>query len=186
MKELSLNILDVTKNSVSAGADTIELTLELDADGWLTFSVKDNGCGMSEEVLKRAQDPFYTTRTTRRVGMGLPLLKLAAEQAGGELRIESCIEEGKSGTELWATFDTKSIDFMPIGDIISTVCVLVSGSPEVRFIFNDITPEGVVSLDTSELRAVLGEEISLAHPEVVAWMRGYLAEQYADRGRDSL
>ncbi len=181
MKELSLNILDVTKNSVTAGADTIELTLSLSTDGWLSFSVKDNGCGMSEDVRKRAIDPFYTTRTTRRVGMGLPLLKLAAEQTGGELKIASSTEVGKSGTELCATFYTKSIDFMPIGDIISTVCVLISGSPEVRFIFKDITPEGTVSLDTAELREVLGDEISLAHPEVVSWIRGYIAEQYAER-----
>ena len=181
MKELSLNILDVTKNSVTAGADRIDITLELGEDGWLCFRVKDNGCGMSEEVQKRVTDPFYTTRTTRRVGMGLPLLKLASEQTGGSMNIISSTEKGSSGTELSATFDTKSIDFMPLGDIVSTMCILISGSPEVRFVFKDVTPKGVVSIDTAELREVLGEEISLAHPEVVSWMRGYLSEQYAER-----
>lgn len=182
MKELSLNILDVTKNSVTAGADRIDITLELSEDGWLRFSVKDNGCGMSEEIQRRVTDPFYTTRTTRKVGMGLPLLKLAAEQTGGEMTIISSTEVGKSGTLLSATFDTKSIDFMPVGDIVSTVCILISGSPEIHFVFNDITPGGQVSLDTAELKAVLGDEISLAEPEIVAWMRDYLREQYESRG----
>ena len=181
MKELSLNVLDVTKNSVTAGADTIKIFLLTSADGWLEFRVEDNGCGMSEEVQRRVTDPFYTTRTTRKVGMGLPLLKLAAEQTGGELKIVSSTEKGKSGTILSATFDTKSIDFMPIGDIVSTVCILIQGSPEVHFIFKDVTPEGEVSIDTDDLHAVLGDEISLSEPEIVAWMRDYLREQYAER-----
>lgn len=181
MKELSLNILDVTKNSVTAGADRIDITLELSDDGWLRFSVKDNGCGMSEEVQRRVTDPFYTTRTTRKVGMGLPLLKLASEQTGGEMKIISSTEAGKSGTLLEATFDTKSIDFMPVGDIVSTVCILISGSPEVHFVFQDTTPEGTVGIDTAELKAVLGDDISLAEPEVVTWMRDYLKDQYEER-----
>ncbi len=181
MKELSLNILDVTKNSVTAGADTIRITLELAENGWLSFTVEDNGCGMSEEVQRRVTDPFYTTRTTRKVGMGLPLLKLASEQTGGEMKIVSSTEKGKSGTTLSATFDTGSIDFMPVGDIVSTVCILISGSPDVRFVFKDITPEGTVSIDTAEIAAVLGDGISLAEPEIVAWMSEYLKEQYEER-----
>ena len=181
MKELSLNILDVTKNSVTAGADRIDIILETSEDGWLELRIEDNGCGMSEEVQRRVTDPFYTTRTTRKVGMGLPLLKLAAEQTGGELKIISSTEKGKSGTTLSATFDTRSIDFVPIGDIVSTICILISGSPEVRFVFKDIDPQGQVSIDTDDLHAVLGGEISLAEPEIVAWMRDYLKEQYAER-----
>ena len=123
MKELSLNILDVAKNSVSAGASLIEVSLSEDSDGILTLIIKDDGCGMSEETLRGVTDPFYTTRTTRKVGMGLPLLKMAAEQTGGTLKIVSSQKEGESGTELCATFNTKSIDFMPIGDIISSIVV---------------------------------------------------------------
>ena len=181
MKELSLNILDITKNSVTAGADRIEISLTLSENGWLEFKLTDNGCGMSEEVCKRVTDPFYTTRTTRKVGMGLPLLKLAAEQTGGSMTLTSSTEPGNSGTELLARFDTKSIDFMPIGDIVSTVCILISGSPDVRFIFKDTDPRGEVALDTLELKAVLGEEISLAEPEIVSWISGYLKEQYEER-----
>ena len=177
MKELSLNILDVAKNSVVAGASLVEISLITDIDGILTLYIKDNGCGMSEETLKGVTNPFYTTRTTRKVGMGLPLLKMAAEQTGGTLSITSSQKEGESGTELCATFDTKSIDFMPIGDIISTVCILIAGSPEIDFEFADISPKHTVMLKTAELRAVLGD-ISLAEPEIQQWMKEYLEEQY--------
>ena len=178
MKELSLNILDVAKNSVTAGASLVQITLHTDSLGWLTLTIADNGCGMSEETLKNVTDPFYTTRTTRKVGLGLPLLKLAAEQTGGSLRIKSSQETGKNGTTLTATFDTKSIDCMPVGDIVSTICILIAGSPEIDFEFSDVTPTREVSLKTRDLRAVLGEEISLAEPEIQGWIREYLQEQY--------
>ena len=183
MKELSLNVLDVTKNSVTAGADTIKIFLEASENGWLEFRVEDNGCGMTEEVQRRVTDPFYTTRTTRKVGMGLPLLRLAAEQTGGEMKIISSTEKGKSGTILSATFDTNSIDFMPVGDIVSTICILISGSPEVHFVFEDTDPRGKVSIDTDDLHEVLGDGISLSEPEIVAWMRDYLNDQYAERAK---
>ncbi len=177
MKELSLNILDITKNSVSAGAENIEISLVTDKTGLLTLTIKDDGCGMTDEVLKNVVNPFYTTRTTRKVGMGLPLLKLAAEQTGGELHIVSSTDKENHGTELVVTFDTKSIDFMPVGDIISTVCILISGSPEIDFVFRDISSEHSVYLDTKELREVLGD-VSLAEPEVGMWIGEYLKEQY--------
>ena len=178
MKELSLNILDVAKNSVVAGASLIEISLVTDDRGWMTIKIGDNGCGMNEETLKRVTDPFYTTRTTRKVGLGLPLLKLAAEQTGGTLRIQSSVEIGKSGTTLEATFDTKNIDCMPMGDIVSTVCILIAGSPEIDFDFSDVSPTRTVSLKTRELREVLGDEISLAQVEIQQWIREYLTEQY--------
>ena len=179
MKELSLNILDVAKNSVVAGAENVMISLVTDADGMLTLIIKDDGCGMTEETVKNVTDPFYTTRTTRKVGMGLPLLKLAAEQTGGYLKLESSKAENDHGTTVTAVFDTKSIDFMPIGDIVSTICILIAGSPEIDFDFSDITQDRQISLQTKELRAVLGEDISLAEPEIQAWMSEYLSEQYA-------
>ncbi len=178
MKELSLNILDVAKNSVTAGASLIRILLETDENGWLTLKICDNGCGMSEEILNHVTDPFYTTRTTRKVGLGLPLLKLAAEQTGGTLHICSSTEKGKSGTTLEATFDTKSIDCMPIGDIVSTICILIAGSPNIDFEFSDVSPTYSVVLKTQELKAVLGEDISLAEPEIQVWIQEYLKEQY--------
>lgn len=178
MKELSLNILDVAKNSTAAGAKLVKISLDTSENGILTLSVDDDGCGMSEETLKGVTDPFYTTRKTRKVGMGLPLLKMAAEQTGGKLEITSSTEEGKSGTSLKATFDTASIDCMPLGDIVSTVCVLIGGSPDVDLVFTDKRPAGTVSLDTREIRAVLGKGISLSEIEVQQWIKEYLEEQY--------
>lgn len=92
MKELSLNILDITQNSIAAGASHIRIALEENERGWLTLCIADNGCGMTEETLRRVRDPFYTTRKTRKVGMGISLLQLAAEQTGGSLTIESVHE----------------------------------------------------------------------------------------------
>ena len=174
-----MNILDVAKNSVVAGASLIEISLVTDERGWLTIRICDNGCGMSEETLKNVTDPFYTTRTTRKVGLGLPLLQLAAEQTGGSLRIQSSTEQGRSGTTLEATFDTHSIDCMPIGDMISTICILIAGSPQIDFDFSEQSPDRAVTLKTAELRAVLGEEISLAEPEIQQWIKEYLQEQYS-------
>ena len=178
MKELSLNILDITKNSVSAKAQNILISLATDERGLLTLKIVDDGCGMSEETVRSVTDPFYTTRTTRKVGMGIPLLKLAAEQTGGSLEIISSTDKSSHGTTVCATFDTKSIDFMPVGDIASTVSILIGGSPEIDFEFIDKTPEREVYLNTKELRAVLGEGISLGEPEIQMWMTEYLNEQY--------
>lgn len=185
MKELSLNILDVAKNSVRAGASLIEIALTLDEEAILTFAITDNGCGMEEDFLQHVTDPFYTTRTTRKVGLGLPLLKLAAEQTGGSLHIQSCTKPPHNGTRLEARFDTKSVDCMPLGDIVSTVCILIAGSPDIDFLFTHTSADFHVSLDTRELRAILGEEISLAEPEIQQWIGEYLKEQYTSKPQNS-
>ena len=180
MKELSLNILDVAKNSVRAGASKISIAIVTDVNGILTLTITDNGCGMDTETLSRVTDPFYTTRKTRGVGLGLPLLKLAAEQTGGDLKLTSSVETGKSGTVLEARFDTKSIDCMPMGDITSTICILVAGSPDIDFEFTDSNPDGTVELYTEQLKGILGD-ISLAEPEIQLWMTEYLNDQYLNR-----
>ena len=183
MKELSLHILDVAKNSVKAGASLTEISLLTDKEGILTIMITDNGCGMSEEVLVRVTDPFYTTRTTRKVGLGLPLLRLAAEQTGGSLSISSSTEEGKSGTVVKAVFNTKSIDCMPMGDIVSTVITLIAGSPMQDFVFSDVDEKKgrSVYLDTRQMREVLGDEVSLDALEIQMWMSEYLCEQYENK-----
>ena len=183
MKELSLHILDVAKNSVKAGATLVGIEVNTDKAGMMTIRISDNGCGMTDEVLARVTDPFYTTRTTRKVGLGLPLLRLAAEQTGGDFSLTSSTEKGNSGTVVTTRFDTKSIDCMPMGDIVSTVCTLIAGSPEIDFVFSDTDEEkkSSVSLDTRQMREVLGEGISLAEPEVQTWMSEYLCEQYENK-----
>ena len=183
MKELSLHILDVAKNSVKAGATLVGIDVNTDREGMMTIRISDNGCGMTDEVLARVTDPFYTTRTTRKVGLGLPLLRLAAEQTGGSFSLTSSTEKGNSGTVVTTQFDTKCIDCMPMGDIVSTVCTLIAGSPEIDFVFSDIDEgkESSVSLDTRQMREVLGEGISLAEPEIQMWMSEYLCEQYENK-----
>jgi anti-sigma regulatory factor (Ser/Thr protein kinase) len=182
MKELSLNILDVTENSVRAGARNIGISLICDKDGILTLTIEDDGCGMNEETLKRVSDPFYTTRKTRKIGLGIPFLRLAALQANGEVRIKSTPGEG---TTVKATFDTNSIDFTPIGDMVSTMTTLIMGAPNVDFTYEHVSPNGKVFLDTKELRAVLGG-VSLASVEVIGWIKDYLREQYNNFGGNKL
>ena len=183
MKELSLNILDIAQNSVKAGADTIGITLT-ETGNKLTILVSDNGCGMKEEFLRSVQDPFTTTRTTRKVGLGIPLFKLAAQQTGGDIKLTSRhVDEfaDNHGTEIEAVFFTDHLDFTPLGDVISTITVLIQGQPDIRWIFTHTTDKGQVNLDTSELKEVLGD-VPLDTFEVIVWIGDYLKEQYSEIG----
>lgn len=181
MKELSLHILDIVQNSTAAGAKHIDISLIDDGEGILTITVADDGRGMTPEVLERVVNPFYTTRTTRRVGLGIPLYKLAAEQTGGGLAITSVSEQAdkdKHGTVVTATFGTRSMNFLPLGDMVSTICTIVHGNPQIDYTFRHSAPGLEVRLSTAELREILGDDISLAEPEVMAWLSDYLAGQY--------
>ena len=179
MKELSLNILDIAQNSVKAGAKNIEILIDETA-GTMKISVNDDGCGMSPEFLASVTDPFTTTRTTRKVGLGIPLLKMEAEQTGGSFEISSATAEmsGEHGTKLSATFVKTSIDFIPLGDIIGTICVLVQGIGDYDYYFRHTTENGEVELSTAEMREMLGDDVPLGSPDVLAWVRDYLKEGY--------
>ncbi|MCH5189252.1 MAG: sensor histidine kinase [Oscillospiraceae bacterium] len=181
MKELSLNILDIAMNSVKAKADTVSITLT-ETDETFTMSISDNGCGMKKDFLETVTDPFSTTRTTRKVGMGIPFLKLAAEQTGGNFEITSKHESeypNAHGTVTSAVFNKGNIDFTPLGDIVSTVTTLIQGSPDIHWVFSHTTPKGEVSLDTNELKEVLGD-VPLDNTEVILWIKGYLEEAYSE------
>ncbi len=179
MKELSLNVLDIAMNSVKAKAKNILIKL-IEADGKLTLIIEDDGCGMSEETVQNVMNPFYTTRTTRSVGMGVPLLKLAAEQTGGGITIKSVSEKDnplEHGTTVTAEFFTDHLDFTPLGDIVSTVTTLIQGAPEIEWRLEHIAEKGSVELDTKELREILGD-VPLDNYEVIKWIDGYLKEGY--------
>ena len=171
MKELSLNILDVAKNSVTAGATLITIDVTENPQR-LTVVIGDNGCGMTQEFVSRVLDPFTTTRTTRRVGLGLPLMKMEAIMAGGDLNIESQVGVGTTVTT-W--FDPNNIDMPPLGDLCSSVITLVQGSPEIDFVFTHEKNGSQYTLDTREVREIMGD-ISLAEPEVLSWLSEFLAE----------
>ena len=175
MKELSLHMLDIAQNSISAGASRIALTVE-EEGGRIRLVVTDDGRGMSPEFLAAAADPFTTTRTTRKVGMGLALYLLAAEQTGGRLSIDSA--QGQ-GTTVTATFDRNHLDCPPLGDLAGTVALLIQGSPELELHYCHTAPGGEAELSTVELKEVLGDDISLAEPEIFAWIQNYLSEQEA-------
>ena len=179
MKELSLHILDIAENSAKAGAGLIGISIT-EKGGILTLRITDDGCGMKPEMLSRVTDPFTTSRTTRKVGLGLPLLRLAAEQTGGSLEITSRhIDEFPEdhGTVVTAVFDTRHIDSPPLGDVISTIVTLIQGHPQEELAFSHRTDLGTVTLDTRQLREVLGD-VPLDTYEVLKWIEGYLREQY--------
>lgn len=175
MKELSLNILDIVQNSIAAGAEHIGIALIEDADGKLQMTVCDDGCGMHAETLARVTDPFCTSRKTRKVGMGIPLLRLAAEQTGGSFEITS--KKGV-GTSTKAVFHSDSIDFTPLGDMTSTVTVLISMNTDRDFIYRRSVDEKEFVLDTREIKNIL-DGVPLDNPDVVQWMKEYIDENTA-------
>ena len=180
MKELSLNVLDVAKNSVKAGAQNVVISI-IETEETLTLTISDDGCGMTPEFLANVTDPFCTTRTTRAVGLGIPLLKLQAEQTGGNMSIESKHHEmfpNDHGTTTRAMFYKNHIDMTPLGDICSSVVTLIQGNPDIDFLFTHTSPDFEVKLDTKELKAVLGDDVPLDNAEVLLWITEYLKGQY--------
>jgi hypothetical protein len=158
---------------VKANATLIEISI-VEQDGVRTLTIKDDGHGMDAEFLARVTDPFTTTRTTRPVGMGLPLLKLAAEQAGGGMTIDS--RQGENhGTEVVATFRLDDIDCVPLGDVASSIVTLIHGSPDIDFEYLYKTEAGERTLSTREMREML-EGVPLNTPEVLKWVTEVLNE----------
>ena len=175
MKEIALHILDIAQNSLAARARRLEITLAEEGET-LTLTIADNGKGMSPELLATVSDPFTTTRTTRKMGLGLPLLRLSAEQTGGSLSVESAVG---AGTTVKALFRAEHIDCPPVGDMAGTIALLIQGAPELELTYVHRIGERSFRLDTREIRAELGAGISLAEPEIILWLKDYLQEQEA-------
>ncbi len=179
MKELSLNILDITENSVKAGAKLTVIDIT-ETDESLILTITDNGYGMTAEILDTVTNPFTTTRTTRKVGMGIPLLKLAAEQTGGEVVITSKHKNefpNEHGTIVKANFYKNHIDFTPLGDVISTITTLIQGHPDTDFLYIHKVEGKEILLDTREIKETL-EGLPINTYEVIKWIEEYLQEQY--------
>ncbi|MDO4488651.1 MAG: ATP-binding protein [Eubacteriales bacterium] len=182
MTEISLNILDVAENSTRAGATLVEITLAADTKAdTLTLVIKDNGCGMTPEQVEHVTDPFFTTRTTRKVGLGVPFLKQAAESTGGSFTIESEVGVGTTDT---AVFGLSHIDRMPLGDITTTIQNLIIYHPDTDFLYTYRYDDKEFVLDTREFREVLGG-VPLDTPDVAQYIKEYLAEnkQETDNGK---
>ncbi len=177
MTELSLHILDIVKNSTKAGATLVEVDItESTAQNVIKITITDNGCGMDEEFLKGVTDPFKTTRTTRKVGMGLSLFKTAAELTGGSFSITS--ELGR-GTVVTAVFVRDSIDRQPLGDMASTLVTLVSGSESTDFVYRHDFDGNAFEFSTVQVKEVLGD-VAITAPEVMAWINAYIDEGLQD------
>ena len=165
MQDLSLHILDIVENATQAGATLIEIHVSEDINkDLLKITIKDNGRGMDAVMAKRVKDPFMTTRTTRRVGMGIPLLEQAAKETGGNLLIIS--EPGK-GTEVVATFQESHIDRRPVGDMGATLATLIMGNPDLDFMYYSNLDGEEIEVDTQSIRAELNGTIGINDPAII-------------------
>ena len=173
MPEISLNILDVAENSTRAHASLVMITVDADPEhDRLTVSIKDDGCGMDKGQLSKVTDPFFTSRTTRKVGLGIPFFRYAAESTGGSFSIES---RPGIGTEVTAVFVLSHIDRMPLGDISSTIHTLIVYHPKTDFLYCYRYGDREFSLDTREFHKILGD-VPLDTPEVSSYILEYLQE----------
>ena len=153
MRELALHILDIAENSIAAGASQVAICIRKDTrNDELVISVKDNGQGMDDELIAKVMDPFITSRTTRKVGLGIPLLKQAANACNGDLTIQS--QPGK-GTLLTAKFQECHIDRMPIGNLADTFLTLLLGTPEVNWVLDYQVNDEIFHFDDTEVKEVL-------------------------------
>ncbi|MBQ8183333.1 MAG: ATP-binding protein [Clostridia bacterium] len=174
MRELSLNILDIAQNSIAAGASLTEILIKEDSvKKELLIGIYDNGKGMTEEQVRNVQDPFFTTRTTRKVGMGIPLFKMAAEQTGGSFSIVSQVGVG---TRVEAKFKTDSIDFTPLGDMSSTIATIVCMNEDKDFIYTRDVDGESFKFSSADIKTIL-DGVPLSEPSVMNWVEGYIGEQ---------
>ena len=173
MREIALHILDIVQNSVVAGATKIEVDIceDIQADR-LAVIIRDNGCGMTKEFLEKVVDPFTTKRTTRKVGLGIPLFKAAAEATDGSFDIWS--EVGR-GTVVTAVFGHSHIDRQPLGDMAGTMLGLFTSYENINFLYRHKSNDKVFEVDTAELKSVLGD-VPFSAPEVYLWLSDYLKE----------
>ena len=173
MPEISMNVLDIAENSVRADASLIEITVDIDQDAdKLSIIIKDDGCGMTPEQVEQVTDPFFTTRTTRKGGLGVPFYKMAALNTGGDFSIES---EPGAGTVTTAVFGLSHIDRMPLGDINGTIHTLVVFNTHIDFRYIYKFNDRSFSLDTREFKEIL-EGVPLNSPEISAYIKDYLDE----------
>lgn len=177
MKDLSMHILDIIQNSIEAGATKIGLLISEDSKcDTFSIEVSDNGRGMDQEELNSATDPFFTTRKTRRIGLGLPLLKAAAERCDGQMTVSSAKNKG---TTVFASFRCSHIDRAPLGNMIDTIINIIAGNPDLNLSFMHRIDGREIIFDADQLRTQL-EDISLNNPAVLNWIKKHLNDSYSE------
>ncbi len=173
MRELSLNVLDIAQNSIKAEASVVEIEVcESTEKKELLIGIYDNGKGMTKEQVQAVTDPFFTTRTTRKVGLGIPFFKMSAEMTGGNFGIES---EVGIGTKVKALYKTDHVDFTPLGDMCSTVIILITMNLHIDFVYKRSIDEKQFTVDTRQLKEILGD-VPLNEPSIVSWLTDYIKE----------
>jgi hypothetical protein len=181
-RDLSQHILDIAENGLTAGAKLLNIDIIEDTrTNQLTITVRDDGRGMSPDMVQRVTDPWVTTRTERKVGLGIPFLKQTAEMCNGEFEIASAPGQG---TTTSAAFQLDHIDRPPLGDVVGTLMCLVVGNPGVDLSYAHLVDGREYAFDTREIREVLGPEIPFSDPEVLGYLRGALTEGIASVGGD--
>ncbi|MEF9918093.1 MAG: ATP-binding protein [Eubacterium sp.] len=174
MKELSLHILDITQNSISAGAKLVKLSIIENPDkNLLEIIIEDNGKGISAEKLPVITNPFITSRTTRKVGLGLPLFKAAAEGCNGRFEIQSTINVG---TKVYASFEYDNIDRVPLGNMPDTVITMLMSFGDAELVYVHRYNDNEFVFDTREIKSVLQENSLMNDPDILNWIKGYVAE----------
>ncbi|HNZ10222.1 MAG: Sensor histidine kinase YycG [Deltaproteobacteria bacterium ADurb.Bin151] len=173
MLTLSDHILDITENSIRAGAKLIEISVDEDSENnLLTIEIKDDGHGMDQNTVQKVLDPFYTTKTVRRIGLGLPLLKDAAERSGGTFQINS---QENQGTTVKATFGLRHLDRQPLGAIINIMVILIISNSDIDFFYKHRHNDRRFEMDTREIRKEI-EDVPINHPQIIKYIRGTMEE----------
>lgn len=173
MKEISMHILDIAMNSVKAMATLIEIEVDDSVEkNCLRIIIKDNGTGMSKDMLTKVTDPFFTTRTTRRVGLGLPMLKESCERCNGKLTIDSQLG---GGTRVECFFERNNIDRAPMGNMGETIMTIINSLHDCELIYIHSTDRGMFSLSTKEVKNIL-DEGQISDSSVLLWIKEYINE----------
>ncbi|MBF4695379.1 ATP-binding protein [Fusibacter ferrireducens] len=173
MRELSLHILDIAQNSIKAEAETLRIVVieDLEQDK-LIIKIKDDGTGMDSETVAKVVDPFYTTRTTRKVGLGIPLFKSSAEACDGHFEIKSQLG---AGTEITAEFKHSHIDRVPLGDMPETIVTIINACDQMDLIYTHTINHKTFTLNTKEIKKLL-DGVPISNIDVIAWLRAYISE----------
>jgi hypothetical protein len=173
MRELSMHILDIAQNSIVANASFIQITIDEDLKAdTLTITIEDDGKGMNQEELAMVTNPFFTSRTTRRVGLGIPMFKASAEACDGAFEIKS--SKG-IGTHVKAEFKHSHIDRVPLGNMVDTMVVLITSDVNIDFLYTHRINSNVYILNTKDIKEVLGE-VQINNMDVIDWIKGNMIE----------
>ncbi|WP_425060592.1 hypothetical protein SCACP_13220 [Sporomusa carbonis] len=177
MREMSLHILDLVQNSIEAGATLVKLEIIEDfATDVLLIRVSDNGRGMDEKLRQLVIDPFITTRTTRRIGLGLPLMDMSSQRCGGYLKVES---KPGQGTVVEAKYRHSHLDRPPMGNLVETIKTILVTNPTLNFLYHHIVNDRSLWISSQELANIL-DGIPLTHPDILIWLHEYLSDNIAN------